>query len=79
MLQVAVSGKVKFIDQYAWIQDDCKPYESEVVESPTWMEVCQLFNDAIHTTGDTHHVYLEGLFEVGVNNGVKVVSFSTGS
>jgi len=77
--EVPIEGRVKFIDPYAWVQDGHKPYESEVVESPTWLEICQLMNDAINTTGDTHHIYLEDIKVVKVEDGVQIAHLLTGS
>ena len=85
--QVAVEGKVIF-----WAAADdffggpkSRDYVSEVVESPTWLQVCVLANAMIASTRDTHHCYLEGVQEsydhtLGiVPQGVKVYGFQMGS
>lgn len=55
-------------------------YESEVVESPTWLQLCALAEEMIHVTGDTHHCFLEAVYINHIrNDGIKVVHFSMGS
>lgn len=38
---------------------------SEVMESPTWMQVALFANEAIALSGDGHHIYLEGVYKRG--------------
>ena len=35
-------------------------YINGPVTNPTWLELAILANEAIHTTGDTHHCFFEG-------------------
>lgn len=70
--QVAVEGKVQFIEECAGHNemgfafgnipyDTRKRYVSPVMENPTWLEVALLANDMINCTGDNHHIYLEDI------------------
>lgn len=36
-------------------------YKTTVFE-PTWLKICEVADEAISSSGDFHHVYLEGLF-----------------
>ena len=38
-----------------------RPYLSYVLESPTWLQVAVLASQAVRTTGDFHHAFLEGV------------------
>ena len=40
-------------------------FESEILESPTWLELCVVAEQQIRTTGDLHHVFLEGIGRKG--------------
>ena len=42
-----------------------RDYESEILENPTWLDICLCANDMINRTGDNHHVFLEGLNRAG--------------
>jgi hypothetical protein len=57
-----------------------KNYFSNVINNPTWLDVCALANDAIIVTKDHHHVFLEGVrhYETDKNN-VKWFEFELGS
>lgn len=76
---IAIEGKVKFVTREGAFWGDGKPYESEVVESPTWLTVAVLANAMIKTTGDHHHQFLERVYVVGEEDGVRVVCFGMGS
>ncbi len=56
-------------------------YESEVLENPTWLDLCVVANDMILLTGDTHHRYLESLNVTQRNGGdlVAIGEFFMGS
>ena len=59
-------------------------YESEVLENPTWLDLCLCANDMINCTGDNHHVFLEavhktGQFTLDDKSFVLVYDFSMGS
>jgi len=79
--EVAVAGKVQLrqpADNF-WGGQKARDYESPVLESPTWLEVCRYADDMIRRTRDTHHCFLEGLDLEGETNGIKIYSFSMGS
>lgn len=78
--EVAADGPVVFEHNDELKRGDGRPYLSTLVESPTWLQVCVLANDAIHTTGDTHHVFLEALVDTGRRLGnARVFRLSFGS
>ncbi len=78
--EVAVQGRCIFLDEgYGG-----KPYQSYIVENPTWLQLCVVANDMIKKTGDKHHIFLEGVRydkrgTDGRNDGVRVYRFSMGS
>lgn len=81
--QVAIPGKAILIaeaDDF-FGGDESHTYESEVVENITWLELCVLCNDMIHTTRDQHHIFLEGVYKTKKKpvDGVPVYEFAMGS
>lgn len=80
--EVAIEGKA-IITQLCDYKDDDEghdDYESPIVENPTWLDVCVLFNKAILRTGDYHHAFLEGVYKTkNEKDGVPIYRFSTGS
>ena len=42
-----------------------RPYRSEEVTDPTWLTLAVLANEAILTTNDLHHVFLESVTQDG--------------
>ena len=72
-----IEGKVIFIrekDSFA-----IAPYQSELFENPTWLEICGCANDSIIQTGDYHHVFLEDVYIEGEEDGVKIAKLIMGS
>ena len=57
--EIPINGNIFIINQ----GDDCfgngNSYISKLLHSPTWLELCQIANDLIITTGDYTHRYLE--------------------
>ena len=79
--EVAVEGNIIItqLSDYKG-EDDYDDYESEIVENPTWLDICVLFNRAVEQTGDFHHIFLEGLCKTKKEkDGVPIYRFSTGS
>ena len=77
--EVPVKGKVKFVDQGEWTSN-YKPFESDICDSPTWLEIAVIANKMVTVTGDKHHVFLESLGDYEVDdNGVKLVIIGMGS
>lgn len=56
-----------------------EPYLSPVVDSPTWLKICQLCNQQIKITRDFHHVFLEGITIKDRKDGVIMMEFILGS
>ncbi len=80
--EIAVQGRVVLVQDtpYDHEESEYSNYESEVLENPTWLQVALAANKMIATTGDNHHVFLEGVHGKTVrDDGVKVRSFSMGS
>ena len=81
--KVAIKGKVRFVQPYNERFDHSGSggdYISELLESPTMLEVALLAEDMIRTTGDRHHHCLEAL-RVAVEQpeeGVKHLNFCMG-
>ena len=76
---IAIEGKVKFLAPADDFWGDGKAYESEVVESPTWLTVAVLANAMIRTTCDYHHQFLETVYAVTEESGVTIAHFGMGS
>ena len=75
--EVPIQGKVKFFrPKGSW--SDMR-YDSQVMDSPTWLDICVVANDMIRLSGDYHHIFLEAVDVVCEENGVKVAKFSMGS
>ena len=76
---VAVEGYVVFKQPYDAFWGDGKSYQSAPIHNPRWIDVACLANEMIATTGDHHHLFLEGVNVVEVKDGHKVVEFAMGS
>lgn len=77
--EVAIKGKAILLDGHPTTR-----YESEVVENPTWLDLCVLANAMILKTGDHHHVHFENVrldekMTARRKDGVKVYHFCMGS
>lgn len=46
-----------------WGSPSGQDYMSGMLHDPTWLDLCVVANEAILTTGDTHHRFLEGVRE----------------
>ena len=77
--EVAIHGKVRFLAEHVSEVGEGRPYSSEIVESPTWLDVAVLANEMIKTTCDFHHQFLESVRIAGEDNGTKLAKFSMGS
>lgn len=66
---VAIEGRVQFISKITFTGD--RPwmrradYESDILENPTWLDVCLCANDMINVTSDHHHIFLEAVHKTG--------------
>lgn len=78
--EIAIEGKAIIIQLSDYKEENFEDYESPVVENPTWLDMCVLFNQAISKTGDDHHCFLEGVYETSsTRDGIPVYRFATGS
>lgn len=59
--QMAFAGTAVIRCDFAWVQDGCSAFESEVVTNPTWLQVAVIADRMIDQTGDHHHIFLEGV------------------
>jgi hypothetical protein len=55
-----------------------KDYESPIMESPTWLDLCEIANDQIAATRDRVHRYLENVEVVGNMGDIQVAVFRLG-
>jgi hypothetical protein len=55
-----------------------KDYESPIMESPTWLDLCQIANDQTVATRDRVHRYLEHVEVVGNTGDIQVAVFRLG-
>lgn len=78
--KVIHQGKVVFQNPYAWVQEGCKEFLSDVIESPTYLDAWIQMDKAIDTTGDSHHVFLEAVeFDCIRADGVHVYNLLAGT
>jgi len=68
--EVPIKGRVQIIGEN---------YDSGLLQSPTWLELCYHCNCMIHLSGDYHHIYLEDIRETKKVKGVKICKFGMGS
>lgn len=79
--EVAIEGQAILVCNSDYNEGEYGDYQSEVVENPTWLDMCVLMNAMIKRTGDFHHAFLEGVYQDKKEeiNGIPVYRFSTGS
>lgn len=78
--EVAVEGKCVFRDLNPFHYGEGNQYISKPMENPTWREVGFLADEMVETTGDYHHIFLEGVQVVDTwADGTKIVEFVMGS
>ncbi|MCG8024174.1 MAG: hypothetical protein JAZ02_09345 [Candidatus Thiodiazotropha endolucinida] len=77
--EIAIAGKVKFVQKHDSSLGAGGDYESAIVENPNWFIVLRLAEEMIHTTGDEHHKYLEGVGQKGSEGEVAIYEFCMGS
>lgn len=78
--EVAIEGQAILVCDSDYDEGEYGDYQSDIVENPTWLDMCVLMDAMIQRTGDFHHVYLEGINETEMEiDGVPVYRFSTGS
>ena len=78
--EFAIKGRCILVCDSDHDEPEHGDYQSDVVENPTWLDMCVLMDAMIQRTGDFHHVYLEGVNKTEMKiGGVPVYRFSTGS
>lgn len=79
--EISIVGKVRFrMPSDAFYGGGrSRDWESPVLESPTWLDLCVQANDMIRVTRDRHHCFLEGFDVTGQEDGVQIACFSMGS
>ena len=55
-----------------------KDYESPIMESPTWLDLCVIAHDQIVATRDRVHRYLENVEVVGNTADIQIAVFRLG-
>ena len=75
---IDTDGKNMIIEQIADFGSD---YMSPLLRNPTWLDLCIMANEMIQTTGDYHHIYLEGITTTKrkTEEGSIIVEFNMGS
>lgn len=68
--EVAVEGRIKIKTKHddffgGMAVESRQNYESEILENPTWLDLCLCANDMINCTGDNHHIFLEAVYKTG--------------
>jgi hypothetical protein len=64
---IPIKGPVMFFEQHDSFWGKGKDYKSEVIDSPTWLEIAKLAHAMIETTGDYQHIYLEDVYVIKCN------------
>ena len=78
--KLAVRGKAIFVEGHDPFWGEGSPYFGEVLENPTWLDMCVEAERMIRTTGDVHHQFLEGVHPTGdERDGVPLYAFIMGS
>jgi hypothetical protein len=77
--EVAFEGRCRFVTEHDPFWGPGRSYKSDVLDSPTWLQVAVLANAMISTTGDKHHCFLEDVSVVGRDRDVAMLSFAMGS
>jgi hypothetical protein len=62
---VAVAGPARFERIHDPFFGEGNAYQSAVCRDVTWMEMIGIANQSVTCTGDTHHVFLEGIEPIG--------------
>ena len=76
--KVPVKGKVRFVDEGEFY-NDYTPFESEVYDSPTWLEIAVIANKMLEVTKDKDRIFLETLEVNDDGNGIKIATIIMGN
>ena len=56
------------------LEDEIEEVRSEkTLTNPTWLDVCVEANDIIRRSGNTHHVWIEGLYRMNGEDEVPAI------
>jgi hypothetical protein len=66
--EVPVEGRIKLVAGADW-NEDGERYESDWVESPTYLQLAVMANAMLHQVRDGHHLYFEGIYK-GKKDGI---------
>lgn len=72
---IVFSGEVRFDYDGGW----GNAVAGEVLTNPTYQDLWKAADRAVTMSGDSHHVFLESINDIGVQNGVRVVTMFFGS
>lgn len=70
--EIAFKGTYTVVADYNSFWGEGEIYISEPVTDPTWLQLAVLANEAIHTTGDFHHIFFEGADLVDKNKAIML-------
>jgi hypothetical protein len=76
--EIPIKGIVKFVrKQLDLLQPDDRQgdYESEVIENPTWLDICALANEMIIVMGDPFQRTLVNVEVVDHDGDVQIANF----
>ncbi len=89
LAEVAIEGRVQIVSKkegfFGMMKVDLREdYKSEIMQDPTWLDLCLCANDMINCTGDNHHIFLEGVHKTGSftlddKSFILIYDFSMGS
>ncbi len=81
--EIPVQGKIRLVQERdeCWGGPGSKTYRSDVLESPTWLQITVCANKMIKVTRDRHHVFLEGIDKLSnqTEDNVTLYRFLMGS
>ena len=77
--EIAISGPVKVVHKPCTFFGNGVGFESEVMESPTWLQLAVQAERQIRATEDFDHNFLEGFDVVSKRGGVTAIELSMGS
>lgn len=78
-LNVIAEGEVKFVREGYDEYRDPLIFESKVLTSPNYVEALMQFFKSMNKLDNFHHVFMEGVYQDGEEDGVKIFKFSYGS
>lgn len=64
--EVPLQGKLRIIEGQ---------YSSEILDSPTWLELAAVANEQVKATKDFNHRYLKGIKALEEKDGIKICQF----